>query len=293
MLSFFNADNLRAVDGEYGLYTLVTHTMTAVQPGRPNDAWIIQALRCSLLQTFSLFVRFPLLETRPSPANETTPRLYGLMALVLVGLALVPTAWPELDLAVARWFAPPDGYVQAKAWWWVQVINLYVPAIFRWMIFAALGLWMVATQRDRWKQWRLPLAFFILSGALGPGLVVNSVFKEHWQRARPYEVVNFGGTEQFTRAGVITDQCDNNCSFVSGHVSCGFFFASLMLVQAQRRRRWALVGCMAGAVIAFARMADMAHWLSDTLWAAPITWACSWLVWRALVWVYKEPDKPS
>ena len=133
----------------------------------------------------------------------------------------------------------------------------------------------------------MPLAFFVLSGALGPGLLVNSGFKEQWQRARPYEVENFGGPSQFTRAGVMTDQCNNNCSFVSGHVSCGFFFASLMLVHPRRRRAWAVAGCTAGVLIGFARMADMAHWLSDALWAAPITWVCSYLVWRALVWAYR------
>ena len=229
----------------------------------------------------------------PFSADTTTPRIYGLLTLALVVLALVPTVWPALDLAAAHWFAPPLGDIEAKTWWWVRGINLYIPAIFRWMVFVAIALWILATQRAQWRKWRLPLAFFILAGALGPGLVVNSVFKEHWQRARPYEVVNFGGNEQFTRAGVITDQCNNNCSFVSGHVACGFFFASLMLVQPRRRRTWVVVGCVAGGVIAFARMADMAHWLSDALWAAPITWACSWLVWRALLRIYREPDKPA
>ena len=41
-------------------------------------------------------------------------------------------------------------------------------------------------------------------------------------------------------------------------------------------------------LIGFSRMADMAHWLSDALWAAPITWVCSWLVWRAMVWAYRD-----
>ena len=126
-----------------------------------------------------------------------------------------------------------------------------------------------------------------LAGALGPGLVVNSGFKEHWQRARPYQVDNFGGPQHFTRAGVITDQCDNNCSFVSGHVACGFFLASLMLIQPRRQKRWACAGLLAGAVIGFARMADMAHWLSDVLWAGPITLVCSWAIWLALSRLYK------
>lgn len=226
---------------------------------------------------------------RPLPPSSA-PRLYLVLTMYLVVLAMVPTWWPGLDLAVATWFAPPEGHAHIKDWWWVQAINLYVPAFFRALVFVAVAGWALATWRTRWKQWRLPLAFFVLSGALGPGLLVNSGFKENWQRARPYEVENFGGPSQFTRAGLMTDQCDNNCSFVSGHVACGFFFASLMLVHQRRRRVWAVVGCCAGGLIAFARMADMAHWLSDALWAAPVTWVCSWLVWRALVWAYRPRD---
>ena len=225
------------------------------------------------------------------PANSV-PRLYLMLTVVLIALALVPTLWPDLDLAAATWFAPPNGHTQIKDWWWVHAINLYVPSLFRGLVYLAIAAWAVATWRPHWKQWRLPLAFFVLSGALGPGLLVNSGFKEQWQRARPYDVENFGGPSHFTRAGVMTDQCNNNCSFVSGHVSCGFFFASLMLVH-QRRRAWAVVGCTAGVLIGFARMADMAHWLSDALWAAPITWVCGWLVWRALVWVYRPREAPT
>jgi len=288
ILPFHNARNLFVVDRAGGLYKGATSPCRALAL-RTNPAWIIIQLRFATSEIFCS----PMPGFHHIPANNTTPRLFWILTLALIAMACLPTVWPDLDLEIARWFAPPEGYIEPKSWWWVLGVNLYVPAVFRWMVVMALGLWVIATMRVEWKAFRLPLAFFILSGALGPGLIVNSGFKEHWQRARPYEVVNFGGTDQFTRAGVITDQCHNNCSFVSGHVSCGFFFASLMLIQPRRRRLWAVVGCAAGAAIAFARMADMAHWLSDTLWAAPITWACSWLVWRALVWVYKEPDKPS
>ena len=99
-----------------------------------------------------------------------------------------------------------------------------------------------------------------------------------------------GGTQQFTRAAVMTDQCNNNCSFVSGHVACGFFLASLMLVDRRRKVAWAVVGVLSGLTIGFARLADGAHWLSDVLWASPITLLCSWLVWRLLVKAYNPKN---
>ena len=143
----------------------------------------------------------------------------------------------------------------------------------------------------RWAHWRFALAFFVIAGVLGPGAVVNWGFKDNWQRARPYQVQNFGGSQQFTRAAVMTDQCDANCSFVSGHVSCGIFLASLALVQRRRQRFWCLLGAGSGLLIGFARMADVAHWLSDVLWAYPITLLSSWLVWKAMLWFVNKPTR--
>ena len=208
------------------------------------------------------------------------------MVFALAALAMVPTLWPVLDLQVAAWFAGPGTEHHIIQWWWVELINLYVPGFFRGMVLVALVGWIAASLRPAYRHWRLPLAFVVLSGALGPGLLVNSGFKEHWARSRPYEVQNFGGVAQFTRAGVITDQCNNNCSFVSGHVACGFFFASLLLLSPRNRRLWAVTGLGAAALVGFSRMADMAHWLSDVLWAGPITLLCSWVIWRALLWAY-------
>ena len=208
--------------------------------------------------------------------------------MVSVFLALLPTVWTALDLRVAALFLGPDAQNRVFKWWWVELINLYVPAAFRIMVFIAFGIWLWATLSSRKKQWRLPLAFVVLAGALGPGLVVNSGFKDNWQRARPYQVQEFGGTQQFTRAVVMTDQCSNNCSFVSGHVACGFFLASLMLVDRRRRVLWGAVGVASGLTIAFARIADGAHWLSDALWACPITLIASWLTWKFLLRMYSE-----
>lgn len=203
---------------------------------------------------------------------------------------MVPTLWMALDLSVATLFSHAPPTIDAGQWWWVEAINLYVPALFRTVVFAALGLWIFISVRARAPNWRLPLAFIVIAGAIGPGLVINTGFKENWQRARPYQVQEFGGTQQFTRATVITDQCNNNCSFVSGHVACGFFLTSLMLIDRKRRILWGLGGVAAGFTIGFARMADSAHWLSDVLWAGPITLMCSWLVWRLLLLLYPLND---
>ncbi len=231
--------------------------------------------------------------TDPSPPATTdtnTPRLYLWVTGLALLAALVPTLWTPMDLQAAALFFGPQARLQAVDWWWVRLINAYVPTVFRWCLLAALLGWIAASLKPRWRAWRLPLLFVVVSGILGPGMVVNWGFKEHWQRARPYQVENFGGPQKFSRAAVMTDQCDNNCSFVSGHVSCGVFLVSLGLVHRRRQRRWAAAGVLSGLLIGFARMADVAHWLSDVLWAFPITLAVSWLAWKAVLALYRKPS---
>jgi lipid A 4'-phosphatase len=214
----------------------------------------------------------------PAPIKNSYWSVTGAFLL----LALIPTVWPALDLWAASPFAPLSPRLSSVDWWWVEAINAYIPAVFRACLALAFVGWLVALSSSKWNQWRLPLAFIVTAGILGPGAVVNLVFKDNWQRARPYQVENFGGTLKFTRAAVMTDQCDNNCSFVSGHVACGAFLISIGLVHRRKRGVWAIAGASAGLLIGFARMSAAGHWLSDVLWAFPITLLTSWLVWKGL-----------
>lgn len=230
----------------------------------------------------------PDLAIPPDPTRA--PALFWAIFVVFLLLACIPTMWTDIDLVVAGLFAGAEPPIDAGQWPWVVWINAQIPTVFRFMVFGAFAGWLFTSVTRYGRQWRMQLAFLALAGALGPGAVVNLVFKDNWQRARPYQVAQYGGTQLFTRAAVMTDQCDNNCSFVSGHVACGFFLVSLMLIHRRRQAVWAVAGVTAGLVIGFARMADMAHWLSDVLWACPITLLSSWIVWKLLLLAYKQPE---
>jgi lipid A 4'-phosphatase len=223
-----------------------------------------------------------------TPASDT-PRLYVWVITLSLLAALVPTLWTRLDLQAAALFAGPQAPIHAVGWWWVEWINAQIPTVFRYFLLIAFMGWVASLFMARWRAWRMPLAFVVVAGILGPGAVVNWGVKDNWQRARPYQVEAFGGKQIFSRAAVMTDQCDANCSFVSGHVACGVFLISLGLVHRRRQRLWAAVGVAAGLVIGFARMADVAHWLSDVLWAFPITLCTSWLVWKVML-LYRKPS---
>lgn len=225
------------------------------------------------------------MKTLPTPSADATPRPFVWALGCLTLLALVPTLWTSVDLQAAAIFSSLHPSLRAVDWPWVEWINAWIPAVFRTVLILCLLACGLTWLFPRYRNWRFALAFVAIAGTLGPGAVVNLGFKDNWQRARPYQVMPFGGSQQFTRAAVMTDQCDNNCSFVSGHVACGFFLAGLALVHRRRQRLWTAIGVTSGAVIGFARMADSAHWLSDVLWAGPITLVCSWVVWKAMRWL--------
>jgi lipid A 4'-phosphatase len=120
--------------------------------------------------------------------------------------------------------------------------------------------------------------FLALCLILGPLVVSNIGFKDHWGRARPRDVVEFGGAKAFTPVFPPSDQCGRNCSFVSGEASSVYivFFAAAFLFRRHARRMIAL-GIVLGSVAGLTRIAQGGHFLSDVVFAGvfmALTAAC-------------------
>ena len=205
-------------------------------------------------------------------------------------VALIPVVWPSLDLSLSAFFMQAHPPIQPTQWLWVEWINEYTPDVFRITAILFLLAWIIASVVPRFRRHALSLAFVGFSIALGPGLATWAL-KDYTLRARPMDVVEFGGTRQFTPAFVQAKQCNDNCAFSSGHAACGFFFASLMLLYPRRRWRWVSLGVLAGLAVSFARVSVGAHWLSDVLWAVPLTLLTSGGVWWVLTQFYRPPPQ--
>ena len=147
------------------------------------------------------------------------------------------------------------------------------------MLIAAIVLLIVRSFKKHARL--LPTAIVTFSLILGPGVLVNSVFKEHWDRARPRQIQEFGGDKQFTPAWVVSNQCDRNCSFTSGHAAAGFAFVVMHFVA--RSRTWLWLGLASGALIGAARIAVGAHFLSDIVFSFFLVYLVAALVARILV----------
>jgi lipid A 4'-phosphatase len=187
--------------------------------------------------------------------------------LLLVALQLLFVFAPQLDLLVTSWFyRPGEGFFladQPLVQWSYQVfaqLHFYVVAVLAWLLLAS---WLWRRRSERLLRRRL--WFLLLVLALGPGLLVNEVFKAESGRARPVQVEQYGGAREFTPVFTPAEQCERNCSFVSGHAAMGFFFIALAWVL--RDRRWLWFGILLGALVGLGRMVEGKHFLSDVIFS--------------------------
>ena len=209
------------------------------------------------------------------------------IALALVLGAAVALAFglaPGLDLGAAAAFYAGDGRFVG-----VTGLGRTLRLVFEILPFAILLLAaaMVVLRRAGlavWAPTARGLAVLALSLALGPGLLVNVALKDHWHRPRPTQVDAFGGTSAFVPFERRDGACRRNCSFVSGEEASSFWSVAPALMAPPAWRAVALAAALLYAAAAGTlRMAFGGHFLSDTLFAALLTWLVVALVWRAVL----------
>jgi membrane-associated PAP2 superfamily phosphatase len=110
------------------------------------------------------------------------------------------------------------------------------------------------------------LVFLVAVLVIGPGIVANVLLKDHWGRARPTDILLFGGTHDFSPAWVISQACVKNCSFISGEGSGSFWFVALAFVVPVALRPAIAVYAVGWAMlVSLNRIAFGGHFLSDVL----------------------------
>jgi lipid A 4'-phosphatase len=193
--------------------------------------------------------------------------------LVSFLLALLFVFVPQIDLFVSGLF-----YSEAEGFFWSkQPLVLFLYQIPRPIaIIAAVGLLILIADmlfKKRFFSIRpLLLFYFAAVMIIGPGVIVHNVFKDQWGRARPSKVVEFGGTHTFTPAFILSDQCERNCSFVSGH-SAGAYGLIALALLVRRRKALAMAGAVTvGSLVGLGRIIQGGHFFSDVLFSFVIVY---------------------
>ena len=100
--------------------------------------------------------------------------------------------------------------------------------------------------------------------------------KNFWGRARPGDVLELGGRDDFSPWYQISDACTSNCSFVSGDAAVGFSLIVLYFVS--NNLKYVYLSIIFGFLLGLVRIAEGGHFLSDVIFSAIIVFFFSFII---------------
>ena len=129
--------------------------------------------------------------------------------------------------------------------------------------------------RPSLARFRRQASFLVLLLIIGPGIVANSIFKDHWGRPRPRQLVMFGGSMPFHQPWQ-PGPVPKNASFPAGHPTVAFYLSAPYFILREKKRYqslfWLWGGILYGFVMGMARIIQGGHFVTDVIWSAGVVY---------------------
>jgi len=188
--------------------------------------------------------------------------LYIWLSFIILSLLFI--FFPQIDLDAASFFYDGESFILKGTPFEVFFFQS-VRVITGFMILSYLFIIVhyFITKQTIFNISKKVLLYIFLVLSIAPGLIVNSVLKEHMGRARPVDIVQFGGNKEFTPAFIPSNQGGN--SFTSGHAAAAFSLTGFALLASRKRQLWMGVALSYGVAVIIARMGAGGHFLSDNI----------------------------
>jgi lipid A 4'-phosphatase len=221
-----------------------------------------------------------------------TGLLIALAIAVVAGLTF--GLYPQLDLdLVSPFYDPATGWVVGgRGWVLVRNAAAWLIALIAAPAAIALLGKIVWPRKTTLMPPRHAL-LMLLTLALGPGLLANTILKDNWGRPRPIEVTEFGGPEKFLPWWDPRGPCPKNCSFVAGEPSGAFWTLAPAALTPPHWRALAYGAALAfGTAIGFVRAGGGGHFFSDVVFAGVFMFLLIWIM-HGLLLRWRKGDSPS
>ena len=190
------------------------------------------------------------------------------LAATLTAVSFIFMGFPQIDIAVSALFYKPEQnfllrdtplHLFVDSWIRPSIKYLTVTLVVACVYKLFLG-------KSPIKRRFNIVAFLFSSFLLGPVLLVNGLLKEFIGRARPKNIIEYGGTKIFSPAYFPADQCETNCSFVSGDAAVAFSTIAFALIfKGKLRFQLVAIALSFGVLVSIYRLGTGAHFLSDTV----------------------------
>ena len=192
--------------------------------------------------------------------------------ILFVLFTIIFIVFPILDIHISRYFFVDDKFLSEK-YTFIKVLRSNLKNIMIVIpILSLIILLLIVFMKKNYNfnniynlRFKLALLGFVIGPILGCGLIANLYFKDTWGRARPAYIVEFGGEKKYSQPFIKSDQCNKNCSWISGETSGAFslMFGSLLL----RNHIFLLCNYILGLLVFFCRISMGGHFFSDNIYA--------------------------
>jgi lipid A 4'-phosphatase len=209
--------------------------------------------------------------------------------IILAFLTVLLVIFPELDINFSElFFSREYGFIYKKNFLVYQIYKLLPFLTKLFIVFCILYLvYIIIKHKSLKKIIQSGVFLLVITAIVSPGFIINEVFKENFGRARPNQIKEFNGTKNFTRAFEMTNQCEHNCSFSSGHAAMGYFFSAIAYTtNLLYFNKIYITGIVFGSFVGLSRIMMGGHFLSDIVVSAFIVLFFNHLIfilWKMLV----------
>ena len=179
---------------------------------------------------------------------------------------LIFLIFPLLDIKISSLFFSVNSFMSER-YSIIKSIRILLKNLMIIIPIFGLFFFLFILQRKKKKELRFRLAVvgLLIGPIIGCGVIANLIFKENWGRARPVHITEFGGNKIFSNPFIRSDQCETNCSWISGETSGAFSFMVGTIIL--RNHIFFICNWILGFFVFFCRLSMGGHFFSDNLFA--------------------------
>ena len=199
---------------------------------------------------------------------ERNSEIIYYVLFLIIGCAFI-TVGPSLDLYISGLFYFGESQFAVQSFDLVSLLfrDILLPLILVYILVLPLVGRFTKIDKIFFSYSFSVKEIFLLwvSQIISVLVFVNLILKNFGGRARPNDVLQLGGKENFSPWYEISNACETNCSFVSGDASVGFSIVILYLIT--KRPVFLYASIFTGFSIGLVRIMAGGHFLSDIFFA--------------------------